>query len=131
MRKLTMMLAAAVAALFMAPAAQAQNPFGTGLEGDELKAAIAKAEEHPLGSAENPVRVNMPRGEHMYLRRLRCADGKAPAYDRRGNVGIGIYGNIVDLYDVRCEGQEPAEIYMDMYFAEEEKRPVPGFTIVE
>lgn len=131
MRKMTVMLAALGAALFMAPAAQAQNPFGTSLTGKKLEKAIKKAEQHPLGSRENPVRVNMPPGERGYLWKLRCPDGQRPRFERAGSVGIGPYGNILDLYPVRCNGQEPVEVYMDMYFPENETRPLPGFTIVE
>lgn len=101
------------------------------LQGKELDAAIEQAEKHPLGSKENPVRVTAPQGQRLYLSRLRCSNGKAPSYFRRGNVGDGPFGNIVDEYVVTCEGGEPREslIYMDMYhggFIEE--RPVPGFT---
>lgn len=132
MRKLTMMLAAAAgAALFMAPAAQAQGLFGDSLTGRKLEKAIMQAEKHPLGSRENPVRVNMPPGERAYLSKLRCPDGERPKFERAGSVGIGPYRNILDLYPVRCNGQEPAEVYMDMYFPENETRAIPGFTIVD
>src|SRR5687768_14711614 len=88
-----------------------------GLKGKKLAKAIAKAEAFPLGSDKNPIRVTMPEGEHFYLRSLRCSDGVAPAYNRVGNVGEGVFGSIVDLYEVRCEAGEPkvSEIYMDMY----------------
>lgn len=131
MRKVMMTLAAVSAALFVAPAAQAQNLFGDGLTGKKLEKAIKAAEQHPLGSRENPIRVNMPPGERRYLSKLRCPDGEQPQFERAGSVGIGPYGNILDLYPVRCNGQEPVEVYMDMYFPENETRPVPGFTIVE
>ena len=49
---------------------------------EEMRALVAAAEAHPLGTADNPVRVGGPDGEHAYLARLRCADGAAPA-DRR------------------------------------------------
>lgn len=103
------------------------------LQGKDLEKAIAEAEKHPLGSAKNPVRTTMPQGQRLYLSRLRCSDGKAPAFFRRGNVGVGVFGNIVDLYVVTCEGGEPkqSEIYMDMYHGGFiETRPVPGFTSV-
>lgn len=99
----------------------------------DLEARLKKAEAHPLGSKENPVRVNMPAGEHMYLRRLRCKNGAPPVYFRVGSFGEGVFGNIIDGYDVKCEGSEPAQsmIYMDMYFpAHNETQAVPGFTLV-
>lgn len=100
------------------------------LQGKDLEKALKQAEEHPLGSAQNPVRTTMPQGQRLYLSRLRCSDGKAPAYYRKGNVGAGPFGNIVDLYKVSCPGAEPLEsdIYMDMYHGGFiESRIVPGF----
>jgi hypothetical protein len=100
-----------------------------GLSDKKMAKAIAKAESSPLGSKSNPVRENMPEGELAYLRRLRCADGQAPAFHRKGSVGIGVYGNILDLYSVACAGAAPAEVYMDMYHDGPENRPLPGFTM--
>lgn len=84
-----------------------------------------------LGSRENPVRCNMPRGERAYLNRLRCADGKAPTYHRLGSYGPGPYGNIIDGYEVKCSEGDPVKIFMDMYHQHVEKVAVPGFTIVD
>lgn len=103
---------------------------GAGMKGDKLKRAIEKAEEHPLGTKQNPVRENQPGGQRAYLARLRCADGSAPGFDRAGNVGEGPYGFIVDLYKVTCAGQAAVDVYIDMYHDGPENRPVPGFTIV-
>jgi hypothetical protein len=102
---------------------------GNGLKGKKLGTAIEKASLEPLGSAKNPVRADGPGGERGYLARLRCADGTAPAFERRGNVGPGIYGYIVDLYAVRC-GDTESEVRMDMYHRHVEAQAVPGFTIV-
>jgi hypothetical protein len=99
----------------------------------KLKKALEKAAEHPLGSEKNPVRADMPGGQRAYLARLRCADGKAPAFFREGSMGIGTFGNIIDGYRVSCEGSAPSSslIIMDMYFAGHvEDAAVPGFTIV-
>ena len=100
------------------------------LQGKDLEKAIEKAEAHPLGSAENPVRTTRPQGQRLYLSRLRCSDGKAPTFYRQGNVGPGPFGNIVDLYKVSCGEAEPREsdVYMDMYHGGFiESRIVPGF----
>ena len=97
-----------------------------------LSEALAKAEKHPLGARENPVRADMPRGQRAYLARLRCKNGQAPTYERVGNFGAGVFGSIIDGYDVRCEGSEPRRtiVSMDMYFSGYvESRPVNGFTI--
>jgi hypothetical protein len=101
--------------------------------GSKLDRAIAAAAKHPFGSKLNPVRASMPQGQHAYLRRLRCSDGQAPQFDRIGNYGLGVYGNIIDGYAVDCGSAAPGkvEIFMDMYHAGYvETRPVPGFTIV-
>jgi hypothetical protein len=139
MRK-TIMLILAGAAMFAVAPAYAQGhkengardmmrSLGSGLEGKELDAAIAKAEQYPLGSEKNPVRENQPEGQHRYLSRLRCTDGSRPAFDRAGNVGEGVYGYIVDLYKVTCKGEAPVDVYIDMYHDGPENRPIPGFTI--
>jgi hypothetical protein len=102
-----------------------------GMSAKKLAKAIARAETRPLGSKANPVRENMPEGELAYLRRLRCSGGQPPAFERKGSVGAGIYGNILDLYSVACPGAAPAEVYMDMYHDGPENRPLPGFTMAE
>ncbi|RYY28275.1 MAG: hypothetical protein EOP62_03500 [Sphingomonadales bacterium] len=123
------LLAVAGCAMAMTPAAQAQGLFGDALTGKKLAAAIKKADAEPLGSEKNPVRVSMPAGQRAYLSRLRCANGSRPAFERGGSTGIGPFGNILDVYGVRCAGAEEVSIYMDMYHAEAETRAVPGFTI--
>lgn len=103
---------------------------GGGLTGKKLKRAIEKADAYPLGSKDNPVRVDGPLGERAYLGRLRCADGNAPDFDRDGSVGSGPYGYIMDLYSVRCREAPVVSVYMDMYHSDAvESRPVPGFAI--
>jgi hypothetical protein len=93
--------------------------------------ALKAAEAHPLGSKDNPVRADMPGGQRAYLSRLRCADNAAPGYRRSGNLGAGVFGSIVDAYDVHCEGAEPVTVVMDMYFrGYTEARAVEGFRIV-
>jgi hypothetical protein len=101
--------------------------------GSALDRAIAAAAQYPFGSQKNPVRAAMPQGQHAYLRRLRCSNAQAPQFDRMGNYGLGVYGNIIDGYAVDCGSAAPGkvEIFMDMYHAGYvETRPVPGFTIV-
>ena len=103
------------------------------VQGAELERRIEAASAHPLGSRENPVRAAMPPGQRAYLQRLRCSNGQAPAFDRIGNFGVGVYGNIVDGYRVLCRGATPAEsvVYMDMYHrGHVEERPASGFTIL-
>ena len=106
---------------------------GGRVNGAELDKRIAEAVKHPLGAKENPARVNMPPGQRAYLARLRCSDGRAPVFERVGNFGPGVYGSIIDGYDVRCLTGSPAQsmIYMDMYHPQHsETGAPPGFTIV-
>jgi hypothetical protein len=103
------------------------------MSGAALDRAVAEAAKYPFGSERNPVRAAMPPGQRAYLSRLRCGDGRQPAFDRVGSYGVGIYGNILDGYAVDCGAAAPGkvEIFMDMYHAGYvETRPVPGFTIV-
>ena len=97
----------------------------------DIDARLAEAAKHPLGSRENPVRVDMPGGEEAYLRHLRCSDGKAPKYNRPGDVGMGVFGHILDVFDVTCRNAPQAvEIYMDMYFPDYTETQAPeGFTL--
>jgi hypothetical protein len=130
---------AVLASLAAAPAAAQRMPnqardtmrtFGfRAPTGKKLEKLIAKAEKHPLGARANPVRENMPEGEIAYLRRLRCADGTPPAFNRAGSVGAGVYGSIMDLYLVTCTGKAPVEVHMDMYHDGPETRTVPGFSL--
>ncbi len=101
-----------------------------GLTGDKLVAAIDKAKAFPLGSKDNPVRADGPAGQRAYLMRLRCDEGRQPTFYRAGNVGEGVYGYIVDLYQVKCPGQGDVPVYMDMYHVWVEDQAVPGFTIL-
>lgn len=97
-----------------------------------LGAAMKEAARHPLGSKENPVRADMPDGERAYLARLRCTNDAPPAWRRVGNLGSGVFGSIVDQYDLRCEGAHPPRtiIVMDMYFrGHVEARAIDGFRI--
>jgi hypothetical protein len=125
---------AALAALLALPAA-AQQTSGTiviesMMEGRKtITPDWAAINAEPLGSKGNPVRVHMPRGQHAYLSRLICANGATPQFRRVGNFGLGVYGTIIDGYDVDCAGTKHL-VYMDMYHPDYiEPRAVPGFTI--
>lgn len=131
------MLAIAAVILTTSPAV-ARDPLAdmlagkSAVQGRKLKKAIEKADTQPLGSDANPVRSTGPQGQRAYLARLRCEDGRQPAFERMGSMGIGPFGNIIDAYSVQCQDSQPADttIYMDLYHAGYvETRPVPGFTI--
>ena len=121
------------AALLAGCATTAEDDFlmPAGLTCARLEQALAAAAAHPLGSLENPVRADMPPGQHRYLESLRCSNGEPPEFEREGNMGPGPFGGIVDKYRVACPRGQPREaaIYMDMYHpGHVETRPVPGFT---
>jgi len=100
--------------------------------GADLSARISKAAQSPLGSRDNPVRVNMPEGERGYLGRLRCANDAAPSFSRTGSFGPGPFGSILDGYDVLCADSEPARsmLFLDMYHPEHDETVAPpGFTL--
>lgn len=102
------------------------------MKGRELDAALKEAQKHPLGSDKNPVRADLPIGEHSYLNRLRCKDNTRPTYERPTNPGPGVYGSKVDTYDVICPNSEPhhSVIVMDSFFpAYVERKAVDGFSI--
>jgi hypothetical protein len=75
--------------------------------------------KHPLGSYDNPIRADGPRGQREYLSKLICPNGEPiQNYDRSGSVGIGPYGFMLDHYNVNCEQATEltkAGVYMDMY----------------
>jgi hypothetical protein len=103
------------------------------ISGAQLDRLIADAAAHPLGSEKHPVRAAGPDGQRNYLGRLRCANEARPTFERQGNAGFGIFGNFVDLYQVKCVDSTPEEtiVWMDMYHAKHvESAPIPGFTIV-
>lgn len=92
-----------------------------------------KVDAHPLGSLKNPIRCDGPQGQRAYLSRLRCPNGAPPNFNRGGSVGVGPYGTVLDVYQVRSSDPDSTtDIYMDMYHHEGyvETRPVEGFDIV-
>lgn len=87
--------------------------------------------KHPLGTTGyNPIRVNGPKGQREYLSKLICPDGKpVREFSRAGSVGIGPYGFMLDLYNIKCT-DKTYSIYMDMYHPNNvESRPADGFTV--
>ena len=140
-----LLASAAAAALFAAPAFAMKAPreespapeellraMGYGADEGELKEAIAEAERHPLGTAQNPVRVGGPEGERAYIVRLRCADGSTPKVGPRGSAGIGAFGTIIEIYPLDCGASAPGrtDLVMDMYHEEHvEDRAPAGFAI--
>jgi hypothetical protein len=95
---------------------------------EEMRAQIAAADAHPLGSAENPIRVAGPEGERAYLARLRCPGGAAPRIGPRREGGVGAYGSVVSAYELGC-GDGASRLLFDIYQEENaETRAPAGFT---
>jgi len=104
----------------------------SGVSPARAEAVAARITSLPFGSAENPVRAYMPPGERTYMARLRCADGHAPQFERKGSSGPGPYGMILDIYEASCVNSTPASarIYIDMYHpGHVETRAPEGFTL--
>ena len=96
---------------------------------DEMRALVAAAEAHPLGTPDNPVRVGGPAGERAYLARLRCEGDAAPRIGARREAGIGAFGSVVAAYDLIC-GNAAGRLVFDMYHEEHvETRAPAGFTL--
>lgn len=95
---------------------------------DEVEAAIAAADRHPLGTSQNPVRVGGPEGERAYLSRLRCSDGRSPAIGARTDAGIGAFGSLVSSYAVDCGAAAPGKqsVVFDMYHEEYAETRLPA-----
>jgi hypothetical protein len=143
--RIALAAAACSALLLAAPAAAEEKPgdrtrtpaqmmrdFGFASDQDDIAAAVAAAQAHPLGTMENPVRVGGPEGERAYIARLRCANGEAPRIGQRGSAGIGAFGSIVDVFPLDCGAAAPGRfsLVMDMYHDEHvETRAPAGFTL--
>ena len=105
---------------------------GSGNTDAELERAIAAAGAHPLGSAENPIRVAGPEGSRSYMQRLRCADGSAPKVGMKEEGGVGGYGSVLALYPLDCGAAAPGKVDLrvDIYHEEHvETRAPAGFSL--
>jgi hypothetical protein len=101
---------------------------GSGNTDAELQRSIAAASAHPLGTAENPIRVAGPEGARAYVARLRCANGAAPAIGAKRSGGIGGHGSVVDLYPLDCGPATPGKVdlLVDIYHEENVETGAPA-----
>lgn len=130
---------AALALLLAAPiAAAAATPremmveLGAAPSDEEVASAVARARDEPLGSRTNPVRVSGVEGEHAYMRRLRCSDGNPPRIGDRANIGVGVFGSIVDVWQLDCGDAAPGRfnLALDMYHDNHDETRAPaGFSL--
>jgi hypothetical protein len=125
-------------ALILPAAVQAATPretmvqLGVAPSERQVARAVERARAHPLGTARNPVRVSGVEGEHAYIRRLRCTGGARPTVGQRANIGIGVFGSIVDVWPLDCGDAAPGrfDLAMDMYHDNHEENQAPaGFTL--
>ena len=101
------------------------------LGGGENDPAIVAAQAHPLGSADNPVRVGGPEGASNYVARLRCGDGNRPQVGGPTEGGVGAFGSVVQRFALQCPGAASSDVLVDIYHEEHlEDRAPPGFTII-
>ncbi|EIJ35441.1 tetratricopeptide repeat protein [Thiothrix nivea] len=101
------------------------------LMADNVSPTLEASDSFPLGSWDNPVKCNSPSGEREYLSRLRCSSGDMVDFERLGNSGEGVFGNIVDDYELRCiNSKKTVHVYMDMYHDYRESQPIDGFSII-
>lgn len=102
------------------------------LAAPELAKRIAAASGKPLGSPANPVRADGPEGQRAYIARLRCGDGKRPELGQRDNIGVGVFGSIIDVFPLDCGKSAPGKLllHMDAYHkGHVEDEPPPGLTL--
>ncbi|HYD11241.1 MAG TPA: hypothetical protein VEC11_00170 [Allosphingosinicella sp.] len=122
-----------LALVLLAAATPAAAQLGFGPPPQEVARLVERARDLPLGSAQNPVRVNMPAGEHAYIARLRCADGTRPRVGQRSNIGVGAFGTIVDRWPLDCGDAAPGrfDLHLDMYHPNHvESRAPAGFSLI-
>ncbi|HEV7661160.1 MAG TPA: hypothetical protein VGO55_15075 [Allosphingosinicella sp.] len=129
----------AIALILALPAAaETQTPrqmmveLGAAPSDEDLARSIEQARGHPLGSRQNPVRVSGVEGEHAYMHRLRCGDGNAPRIGQRANIGVGVFGSIVDLWQLDCGDPAPGSfsLALDMYHDDHDETQAPaGLTL--
>jgi hypothetical protein len=73
----------------------------------------------------NPIPVNGPLGEILYLSSIRLNDGRRIAFHRLGSV------NEVDVFEtVSFDGDAWSVLYVNMYYARKSKRTPEGFQFV-
>ena len=78
----------------------------------------------PVGSKQNPIKVNGVEMERVYCKFLRTPEGEEVEYKRVGSVGKGPYANILDFYKIKTkDGKREWDIYIDMHH--EDTKTIP------
>ena len=77
----------------------------------------------------NPVPVNDPSGERLYIEGLQCECGVPFLYRRIGNVGMGPDGHFLDMYTLVCKNfKHKIDLYFDMYHGSQSGLVPTGLT---
>jgi hypothetical protein len=96
-----------------------QEKDAMGLIGSPLPGCeVAPEGQGPFGyTAANPIPVNGPVGECVYLNTLRSPSGQPVFFHRLGSVNCPTYPRMVDAYEiVSWDGSCWGRLYFDMYF---------------
>lgn len=81
----------------------------------------------PFGSSTNPIPVNGPTGETMYMNRLRSASGHTFVYHRTGNAESNLIPYPIDRYElVSIDGSEWRVLYFSAYHPRRSQMVPPG-----
>ncbi len=78
----------------------------------------------------NPIPVNGIAGEHYYLSKLRCPEGKSFFFHRKGSCGTAPDMDMVDEFELLCRKKEHHyELYLDRYHLVPSQRPPQGLSM--
>ena len=82
-------------------------------------------------SVTNPIPVNGPLGEVVYLNRLRSRSGAAFLYHRLGSFDTPLYTRKIDAYElVAADASEWLTLYFDMYHLRRSTKAPSGTQIL-
>ena len=95
---------------------------------EEIARAVERARGEPLGTAANPVRVSGVEGEHAYIAPAALRRRQPPRVGQRHNVGVGVFGSIVDVWPLDCGDAAPGrfDLALDMYHDNHEETQAPA-----
>ncbi len=82
------------------------------------------------GGARNPISAADAAGQRALLARLRCGDGGAPRARFVSNIGLGVRGSMVALWDIACRGAPGrVALHLDTAAGPGPAAVPPGFTL--
>jgi len=97
---------------------------------NEAPRVIEGASGHYGFEPENPIPVDGPSGERLFLSCLRCACGEPFTFHRPGSVGKGPDAHVVDVFELVCRaGEHRLELFFDLYHPGSTPAPPEGLTL--